>query len=483
MKKSLLFALAFITLAACSKTEINTPPTSFTKGQFVTISASSDMSGATKVTGTSDGSKINFKWESGDKILVKVGEESAEFTLKSGAGTASATFQGTMPADGNTFDMQYPVETPDLSSQDYVSENQLPKGKMLFTATGCTLGSNAELKAQYAVLQLNINFDTDDDEYLKQIFVSEYEQNNKGEEPPQYTELYTLNIPENIEFKIPSPNDTATFYIVVTPGTYGFRLSFQFSVVDGELYTDYLLNKSSQTFVAGECINMPVQTIECFAAGTRITLADGSTKKVEDIVEGDMVLTFDHETGCISSQRICLTYKGDNKDIPLNLEFASGNTLSIVGTHDLLFKDTLRYVRINRGNVKSYVGKQFYNAVTGQWDELASYAIGAEAVEYYCIYSAYHLNCIAEGMLTCPDDVDFLLNIYELDANLKADSVQLAADIQKYGLWNFAEDFPEHAQYASLWDELLFKYKNISKGKGLVTKDQLYDLLEYWKNE
>lgn len=167
----------------------------------------------------------------------------------------------------------------------------------------------------------------------------------------------------------------------------------------------------------------------------------------------------------------------------MNLTFASGKTLSIVGTHDLLFKDTLKYVRVNGFNVKSYIGKQFYNAQTGNWDELVNYAWGTEPVAYYCIYSAYHLNCIAEGMLTCPDDVDFLLNVYELDDNLKADNNQLAADIQQYGLWNFAEKYPEYIEFTELLDELQAKYIKISLEKGLVTKPQLYELLKYWEDK
>jgi len=473
MKKIILFAVACIALAACTKDEINVP--TFQKGQTVTISALSDLNGGTRVTGTDDGTNINFKWETGDKVLVKVGEATAEFTLKTGAGTANATFEGTMPADGSTFEMQYPVEKPDLSSQEYVADNQLPKGKMLFSATDCTLGSDAKLKPQYAVLQLNLDGDSQiAGEYFKRINVLDYNTEDT---------LYKLTIPENMEIEIPDMGSPSPFYIVVNPGTYGFKLDFFLYDGTSEYDAGIKLRSSSHTFVAGECLNMATGTIGCFAAGTRITMADGSCKKVEDIVEGDIVRTFDHEAGCISSQKVCLTYKGDSKATPLELTFASGKTLSTVKTHDLLLKDNLKYVRINSGNVKSYLGKQFYNAETGNWDELVNYAMGKEPVEFYCIYSAYHLNCIAEGMLTAPDDVDFLLNVYELDSNLKADPARLADDIQKYGLRDLVKDYPEYAEYANIWEELQFKYTNIALGKGLVTKDQLFELRNYWDNK
>ncbi|MBQ0118707.1 MAG: hypothetical protein KBS42_02965, partial [Bacteroidales bacterium] len=60
---------------------------------------------------------INFTWEEGDQILVKVDDKTAVFTLTTGAGSNSAEFTGTMPAAGSTFDIQYPKTTPDLSAQ------------------------------------------------------------------------------------------------------------------------------------------------------------------------------------------------------------------------------------------------------------------------------------------------------------------------------------------------------------------------------
>lgn len=479
MKKNILIAALAIFASCTTSIDGNFQEMSdaspFTKGQQVSISASSNWNGGTRVTGTDNGTNINFAWENGDKVLVKVGESSAEFTLKSGAGTANATFEGTMPAGGSTFDVQYPVATPDLTTQEYVSSNQLPKGKMLFKATGCTLGTTANLEPQYAVLQLNLNGDIQTaGEYFRKVFVIGYNTSDT---------LYTLNIPDNIEMEIPDTEGSSSFYIVVNPGTYGIRLSFKLYDGNSEFKRDSSISTSSQNFVAGECLNMATKTIGCFAAGTRITMADGTFKKVEDIVEGDIVRTFDHETGCISSQRICLTYKDDCKDTPLNLTFASGKTLSIVRTHDLLLKDNLKYVRINSSNVKSYVGKQFYNAESGNWDTLVDYALGKEPVEFYCIYSAYHLNCIAQGMLTCPDDVDFLLNIYELDSNLKADSARLAADIRQYGLFDLHENYADYDDYSTLWDELQFKFIYVSIGKGLVTKYDLHNLLSYWDNK
>lgn len=467
MKRIILFAAAFMALVACTKTEVNTP--SFTKGQVVTITASSTLNDGTKVTGIFNDadSTVHFTWESGDKVLIKVGEDTAHFKLKTGEGTATATFEGVMPASGSFFDIQYPVEIPDLSEQYYSSSSAIPSGNMLFTASNCTLEGYADLKPRYALLKLNF-YSSDWDELTPvDSIVLSYQLSGITD-----TTKLLMYPPVSLGY---TEEDSKPFYIVVPAGITDVNATingiFSLTLPSGIVFTE------------GNCIDMIACELRCLAAGTRITMSDGSVKKVEDVIEGDVVRTFDHEAGCISSQKVCLAYKGDTKVTPLNLTFASGKTLSIVGTHDLLFKDTLKYVRVNGFNVKSYIGKQFYNAQTGNWDELVNYTWGPEAVEYYCIYSAYHLNCIAEGMLTCPDDVDFLLNIYELDDNLKADNNQLAADIQQYGLWNFAEKYPEYIEFTELLDELQAKYIKISLEKGLVTKPQLYELLKYWEDK
>jgi len=162
MKKIMLFAAACAALAACNKNiESTTPkldnPNAFVKGQEVTLTVSAGAQtkvSSELVTSGTDKDKVNFKWEAGDKILVTVNSKTAEFTLSSGAGQSSATFIGTMPDSGTTFDVQYPCTTPTLSEQTYSSSEALPKDKMLFKKTGCTKESAFELEPQYSALRL-----------------------------------------------------------------------------------------------------------------------------------------------------------------------------------------------------------------------------------------------------------------------------------------------------------------------------------------
>jgi len=493
MKKFLLFAAACVALVACNQKDnaLNNAPegTPFANGQKVILTVNNGSEGkapSRKISGTDQGTYFEFKWEANDSILVKVGEKSAVFHIKNSTISAdgkSADFEGVMPAEGNTYDVQYPVptDTDPLKNQTYV-EGGIASGLMQFGATGCT-SSKITLQPKTAILQLNF-YTTDDaigTELGDPITLGALTVITLVYETPEkdYEDNLTINPSVALET---SADKAKPFYMVVRTGVKYKKID----IYAGTTPDKSGANLNGRTFEAGTCIDMPAWKVydvkTCFAAGTRIMMADGSTKKVEDIVEGDLLRTFDHEAGCISSAKVCLTYKGESKATSLNLTFASGKKLAIVGTHDLLLENTRKYVRINAGNVASFVGKRFYNAESGKWDALVSFETGTK-VDYYCIYTAKHLNCIAEGLLTCPDDVDHILNIYELDAKLKANASQLSADIAQYGLFDLAREYPEFAQYNGVIEDLGGKYVYIAIGKGLVPGNHIEQMKSYWSGK
>jgi len=187
----------------------------------------------------------------------------------------------------------------------------------------------------------------------------------------------------------------------------------------------------------------------CFAAGTPITMADGSRRNIEDITEGDLIKTFDHETGKFSSAPVYYAFKGETPAAPFTLTFDNGKSLSIVGCHDLLEQESRKYVTITESNAETFIGSSFYGE-DGRWHKLLSVTEENDSCEYYSLYTAGHQNCFANGFLSVPDDVDYLLNIYELDENLKADEERLASDIAEYGLYSF-EDARNHCDISREW--------------------------------
>ena len=165
--KNILFIASCLTVFSCAKMEnggsqSGTPEgEAFVAGEEVTLFASAGEKDKSKVSSTDVESTntIDFVWDEGDQILVTVGEASSVFTLTDGAGSNSGRFVGKMPADGNEFGVQYPVSDPDLSSQTYIANEALPKGKMKFTGTGKLdekRTSHFALTPAYSALQMNL---------------------------------------------------------------------------------------------------------------------------------------------------------------------------------------------------------------------------------------------------------------------------------------------------------------------------------------
>ena len=165
MKKirSILSVLSIVGIillfASCSQEELGTP---FYAGQEVSISAAlssgNNNGGPKRISGKDNVDRIDLTWDEGDKILVTVGDKSSEFILSEGADSGNGTFTGTMPADGTTYQVSYPVNYDEsvLTNQTYV-ENGFGNGLMkMSTKQNGTLDNGFVLSADNAVLGLQL---------------------------------------------------------------------------------------------------------------------------------------------------------------------------------------------------------------------------------------------------------------------------------------------------------------------------------------
>jgi len=212
---------------------------------------------------------------------------------------------------------------------------------------------------------------------------------------------------------------------------------------------------------------------ECLAAGTKISMADGSFRNIEDVLEGDIVLSFDHESGKFVGSRVCLAYKGDGEKCAYTLHFEDGTEFSIIGKHDLFEKESNRYVTISENDAESFVGKHYYSVTKKSFVKLIDVVHETEKTAYYEVYAAGTLNIVANGMLNVADDVDYMLNLYSFGENMKADADVLVSDMQKYGLYDFSNKHGFTNQEFQDWNT---RYLNITVGKGLMTMDAIVSL-------
>ena len=113
MKKYIQSMMAFaaiVSFASCSSEDNNTTieNESATKVMTFTATQEGDEQSTRAAISTSDSKVIN--WQEGDQISIFDGTKNNQFTLKNGAGTKSATFQG-VAASAETYTAVYPYQS------------------------------------------------------------------------------------------------------------------------------------------------------------------------------------------------------------------------------------------------------------------------------------------------------------------------------------------------------------------------------------
>jgi len=221
----------------------------------------------------------------------------------------------------------------------------------------------------------------------------------------------------------------------------------------------------------------------CFVEGTLITLADGTKKAVEDLLVGEEVIVFNHESGNLDFSPISFVIHKDAKSSLyriISLKFDNGNILKIVHYHGFFDKTLNKYVYINEENILDYIGHEFY-VEDGTTTKLIGYSITEEYTRIFSPLSYYHVNVFANGILTVSNFTEMLTNIFEYDENMKYDDKLMKEDIEKYGLYTY-EDFKEHASY-ELFCTFPSQYLKVSVGKGKGKYEDIIWLIETFIND
>ena len=223
----------------------------------------------------------------------------------------------------------------------------------------------------------------------------------------------------------------------------------------------------------------------CIAAGTLISLYDGTKKKVEDLTSDDWILTFNHETGKFDKAKL-LTNAHSGMDWKyysvINLRFSNNSTVKVIREHGFFDLTLNKYVYINETNYNQYIGHKFYSA---QWDgnTYSRKEITLEAAfiatEYTTIFSPvteYTLNIFTEEVLSVTTEIGDIANVFSFDENMKYNENEMNTAIEKYGLTNY-EDLKDIVSF-ELYKKLPLKYYNIYIEKGLITKEKIQEIIQ-----
>jgi hypothetical protein len=134
----------------------------------------------------------------------------------------------------------------------------------------------------------------------------------------------------------------------------------------------------------------------CLVEGTMITMADGSHKAIEDIGYSDLIRVWNFDLGEFSEALPVFVKREETYAKHYRFTFSDGTVLRTVG-HQVFNKQAGEFTMLIRDTTP--VGTITFNE-QGEEVTLISKEIIEEPVNFYNVWTQYHLNMFADGILT-----------------------------------------------------------------------------------
>lgn len=178
-------------------------------------------------------------------------------------------------------------------------------------------------------------------------------------------------------------------------------------------------NKETNSVICGCVVMTPdfknvagfpfsVQNYQCIIENTPITLANGTTKPIQDITYDDELLVWDFHNGKFASAKPNWIKIEEVTHEYNNLTFEDGRTLGLVGNGDCNDKDKSGYHRIfnkqagaftHTGTSETPIGTITFTD-NGKELKLVKQEIINNMVKFYNLTTNKYYNCFANGVLT-----------------------------------------------------------------------------------
>ena len=223
----------------------------------------------------------------------------------------------------------------------------------------------------------------------------------------------------------------------------------------------------------------------CIAAGTLITLADGTQVPVESLTGNEMLLVWNLFTGEFDVAPILfIDSEAAGMYEVITLTFSDGTTLKVIDEHALWDFDLNEYVFM-RSDAAKYIG-HWFNKQTYDADgnmiytrvQLTGVTVTTEYTSAWSPVTYGHLCFYVNGMLSMPGATTGLINIFDVDPDtMTIDEEQYLADIAQYGLFTYDEFAALYPVPEEIFDAFGGQYLKVAMGKGILTEEMIRALI------
>ncbi len=216
--------------------------------------------------------------------------------------------------------------------------------------------------------------------------------------------------------------------------------------------TDYTYDSSSGKVIINKVtgdinITASAENNQCLVEGTKVLLANGKMKKIENIDYNDLLVVYDHENGGFTYEYPIWIEKSKKADNYQKITFSDGSVLKTFGTHGIFSADANKYVNVMNQD-EFHVGSKII-----KFDKKGHQKIVTvkkienirDNIKYYYVASTRYYNIITEGFLT-NNGLEFTSFLYSFNDDLtwgkERDAFLAQNDFFEYEDWQ--DVFPEH---------------------------------------
>ena len=199
----------------------------------------------------------------------------------------------------------------------------------------------------------------------------------------------------------------------------------------------------------------------CLAKGTKITLANGFTKNIEDVNYNDLLLVWNYETGSYTYEYPIWIEKENYSDNYFKISFEDGTNLKVVENHALFNADINEFVTIDKLEIGTTIAKIVNNKI--EYTKVKLIEVVNEGTNYYHVVSTRYYNIVANGILTT-DDAVILSNLYGFNNDISWKNRNYSS-IDLYTYSEFSDILPYYMYKGLRVDEAKVIENAISKNE------------------
>ncbi len=331
--------------------------------------------------------------------------------------------------------------------------------------------------------------------YLDKIHYMEGESHYLASYVLGYDDSITYTAPESMTYYVDGANDVRLFsrWVMIKGDYVAGQNEWQtcsesrdLDVKICDLISTHYPEYDGETITIRAVYGIANNEDACLAAGTLITLANGSQKAVEELTDDDILLVWNMHTGTFDVAPILFIDSEPIKNYEvINLYFSDGTNVKVITEHAFWDYDLNKYVYLRKDAAK-YIGHWFNKLSIDGSDgyvsvriQLINVVVQEEQTSAWSPVTYGHLCYYVNGMLSMPGGISGLINIFDVDAQtLQYDTTAMQNDIAIYGLYTY-EEFAEIVPITEeIFNAFNGQYLKVSIEKGLITIERVQELVE-----